>query len=169
MFWAEIWKVSVLFYYVLLCFESWRWHCLGRKGNYCCSISLITRHNQTESVIWAGAQHFLQYWMCASSIGCHPILLAPRKRVPINLCECAGWSWSSLFAISRFGSLATNKMSCEDPVKTAWNRRLICFHCVHIESCWKCCAPAHLTHCRLNRHSHTIYWKSPISILGTSG
>ena len=26
-----------------------------------------------------------------------------------------------------------------------------------------------LTHCILNRHSHTIYWKSPISILGMSG
>ena len=26
-----------------------------------------------------------------------------------------------------------------------------------------------LTHCRLNRFSHNIYWKSPISILGTSG
>ena len=26
-----------------------------------------------------------------------------------------------------------------------------------------------LTHCRLNRLSHTIYWKSQISILGTSG
>ena len=26
-----------------------------------------------------------------------------------------------------------------------------------------------LTHCILNRFSHTIYWKSPISILGTSG
>ena len=26
-----------------------------------------------------------------------------------------------------------------------------------------------LTHCRLNRLSHTIYWKSPISILGMSG
>ena len=26
-----------------------------------------------------------------------------------------------------------------------------------------------LTHCRLNRLSHTIYWKSPISILGTYG
>ena len=26
----------------------------------------------------------------------------------------------------------------------------------------------YLTHCRLNRLSHTIYWKSPISILGTS-
>ena len=26
-----------------------------------------------------------------------------------------------------------------------------------------------LSHCRLNRLSHTIYWKSPISILGTSG
>ena len=25
-----------------------------------------------------------------------------------------------------------------------------------------------LTHCRLNRISHTIYWKSPISIFGTS-
>ena len=25
-----------------------------------------------------------------------------------------------------------------------------------------------LTHCRLNRPTHTIYWKSPISILGTS-
>ena len=27
----------------------------------------------------------------------------------------------------------------------------------------------YLTHCRLNRLSHTIYWKTPISILGTSG
>ena len=26
-----------------------------------------------------------------------------------------------------------------------------------------------LTHCVLNRLSHAIYWKSPISILGTSG
>ena len=26
-----------------------------------------------------------------------------------------------------------------------------------------------LNHCILNRLSHTIYWKSPISILGTSG
>ena len=26
-----------------------------------------------------------------------------------------------------------------------------------------------LTHCILNRFSHTIYWKSPVSILGTSG
>ena len=26
-----------------------------------------------------------------------------------------------------------------------------------------------LTHCILNGLSHTIYWKSPISILGTSG
>ena len=26
-----------------------------------------------------------------------------------------------------------------------------------------------LTHCRLNRLSYTIYWKSPISILGMSG
>ena len=26
-----------------------------------------------------------------------------------------------------------------------------------------------LTHCILNRLSHTIYWKSPLSILGTSG
>ena len=26
----------------------------------------------------------------------------------------------------------------------------------------------HLTHCRLNRLSHTIYWKTPISIFGTS-
>ena len=26
-----------------------------------------------------------------------------------------------------------------------------------------------LTYCRLNRLSHTIYWKSPISILGTAG
>ena len=26
-----------------------------------------------------------------------------------------------------------------------------------------------LTHCRLNRLSHAIYWKSQISILGTSG
>ena len=26
-----------------------------------------------------------------------------------------------------------------------------------------------LTHCRLNRFPHTIYWKSPISILGASG
>ena len=26
-----------------------------------------------------------------------------------------------------------------------------------------------LTHCILNRISHTIYWKSPISILGMSG
>ena len=25
------------------------------------------------------------------------------------------------------------------------------------------------THCILNRLSHTIYWNSPISILGTSG
>ena len=30
--------------------------------------------------------------------------------------------------------------------------------------CWQ----AVLTHCILNRLSHTIYWKSPISILGTS-
>ena len=28
---------------------------------------------------------------------------------------------------------------------------------------------AQLTHCILNRLYHTIYWKSPISILGTSG
>ena len=28
---------------------------------------------------------------------------------------------------------------------------------------------ATLTHCILNRLSHTISWKSPISILGTSG
>ena len=27
----------------------------------------------------------------------------------------------------------------------------------------------HLIYCRLKRLSHTIYWKSPISILGTSG
>ena len=26
-----------------------------------------------------------------------------------------------------------------------------------------------LTHCRLNRLSHTIYWKSSVSILGTAG
>ena len=26
-----------------------------------------------------------------------------------------------------------------------------------------------LTHCILNRLSHTIYWKSPISIIGTPG
>ena len=26
-----------------------------------------------------------------------------------------------------------------------------------------------LTHCILNRLSHIIYWKSPISFLGTSG
>ena len=26
-----------------------------------------------------------------------------------------------------------------------------------------------LAHCILNRHSHTIYWNSPISILGSSG
>ena len=26
-----------------------------------------------------------------------------------------------------------------------------------------------LTHCRLNELTHTIYWKSPISILGRSG
>ena len=26
-----------------------------------------------------------------------------------------------------------------------------------------------LTHCLLNRLSHTMYWKSPISILGLSG
>ena len=26
-----------------------------------------------------------------------------------------------------------------------------------------------LTHCRLNRLSHTIFWKNPISILGTPG
>ena len=26
-----------------------------------------------------------------------------------------------------------------------------------------------LTHCRLNELNHTIYWKSPISILGMSG
>ena len=26
-----------------------------------------------------------------------------------------------------------------------------------------------LSHCILNRLSHTIYWKSPISSLGTSG
>ena len=26
-----------------------------------------------------------------------------------------------------------------------------------------------LTHCRLNELPHTIYWKSPISILGMSG
>ena len=26
-----------------------------------------------------------------------------------------------------------------------------------------------LTHCILNRLSHTVYWKSPISILGASG
>ena len=26
-----------------------------------------------------------------------------------------------------------------------------------------------LTHCRLNRLPHTIYWKSPISFLGISG
>ena len=26
-----------------------------------------------------------------------------------------------------------------------------------------------LTHCRLNRLTHTIYWKTPVSILGTSG
>ena len=26
-----------------------------------------------------------------------------------------------------------------------------------------------LSHCILNRFSHTIYWKSPISILGMSG
>ena len=28
---------------------------------------------------------------------------------------------------------------------------------------------SHLIHCILNRLSHTIYWKSPISILSTSG
>ena len=28
---------------------------------------------------------------------------------------------------------------------------------------------ATLTHCILNRLSHTIYWKSPISVLGMSG
>ena len=28
---------------------------------------------------------------------------------------------------------------------------------------------SYLTHCRRNRLSHTIYWKSPISILGMSG
>ena len=26
-----------------------------------------------------------------------------------------------------------------------------------------------ITHCSLNKLSHTIYWKSPFSILGTSG
>ena len=26
-----------------------------------------------------------------------------------------------------------------------------------------------LTHCILNRLSHTIYWKSPVSIISTSG
>ena len=29
--------------------------------------------------------------------------------------------------------------------------------------------PVTIVHCRLNRLSHTIYWKSPISILGTAG
>ena len=29
--------------------------------------------------------------------------------------------------------------------------------------------PHLLTHCILNRFSHTMYWKSPISVLGTSG
>ena len=28
---------------------------------------------------------------------------------------------------------------------------------------------AMLTHCILNRRSHSVYWKSPNSILGTSG
>ena len=28
---------------------------------------------------------------------------------------------------------------------------------------------AHLSHCRLNRLSHTVYWKSPISVLCASG
>ena len=43
------------------------------------------------------------------------------------------------------------------------------------QACMKlCCSPMYnasflITHCRLNRLSHTIYWKSPISILGTSG
>ena len=29
--------------------------------------------------------------------------------------------------------------------------------------------PTYLAHCILNRLPHTIYWKSPILILGTSG
>ena len=30
-------------------------------------------------------------------------------------------------------------------------------------------ATRHLTHCILNKLAHTLYWKSPISILGMSG
>ena len=33
----------------------------------------------------------------------------------------------------------------------------------------KYCRCVSLAHCRLHRLSHTIYWKSPISILDTSG
>ena len=32
-----------------------------------------------------------------------------------------------------------------------------------------CISDTFLTHCVWNRLSHTIYWKSPISILGTPG
>ena len=40
-------------------------------------------------------------------------------------------------------------------------------HLAYMNELLKC--HASLTHCILNRLSHTIYWKSPISSLGTSG
>ena len=36
-----------------------------------------------------------------------------------------------------------------------------------IGNCY-CIYPKYLAHCRQNRLPHTIYWKSPILILGTS-
>ena len=58
-----------------------------------------------------------------------------------------------------------------DLISTAyWHFFFVCFNNTnHKCICCNFALLCTLTHCRLNRLSHTIYWKSPISILGMSG
>ena len=62
-----------------------------------------------------------------------------------------------------FGKCVTlDRDASADSMNTASNQDLYCFPLIKpgLDT---------LTHCILNRLSHTIYWKSPISVLGMSG
>ena len=85
--------------------------------------------------------------------------------------------WLVNFNTNTNKNLNTNKQakSVYDIICTVWSILLLLIHytvfCDSV-SCQSRLQRGHvepsLTHCRLDRLSHTIYWKSPISILGMS-
>ena len=81
------------------------------------------------------------------------------------LCEPWCESWCIVFSVSYIFKSVLRRL--------IWSKLFANFEILIIHLNNPGSAPAEkmprLTHCILNRLSHTIYWENPISILGTSG